>query len=72
MYQEVCDVFQTIFSDSSDFSRAGVVERDFSLIRVSLVRAGPREIAFGHPLTRLLLERGHAKPTSEIQRTHFD
>ena len=42
-----------------DFSTAGMVERDFSLIKASLVRAGPLEMALGHPLTRLLFERGH-------------
>ena len=55
-----------------DFSTAGMVERDFSLIKASLVRAGPREMAFRDPPKRLLLERGHAKPTSESQKTHFD
>ena len=54
-----------------DFSRAGVMERDFSIIKASLVRAGPREMAFGDAPKRLLLERGHAKPTSENQKTHF-
>ena len=55
-----------------DFGTAGAVECGFRFVKASLVRAGSREMAFGDPLKRLLLERGHAKPLSGNQKTRFD